>query len=72
MYSTLLDNSGFGVDPITKGPTASDSVWDAFCKAKPKAIQFRDKPLKSFGELDCIFSGKSATVVVQMEKGSRG
>ena len=61
MYSTLLENSGFGVDPITNGPTASDSVWDAFCKAHPKAIQFRDKPLKSFEELDCIFSGKSAT-----------
>ena len=41
--------------------TASDSVWDAFCKAHPKAIQFRDKPLKSLEELDCIFSGKSAT-----------
>lgn len=61
MYSTLLDNSGFGVDPITNGPTAADSVWDAFCKAHPKAIQFRDKPLKSYDELDIIFTGKSAT-----------
>ena len=61
MYSTLLDNSGFGVDPITNGPTAADSVWDAYCKAHPKAIQFRDKPLKSYDELDIIFTGKSAT-----------
>jgi hypothetical protein len=61
IYKALQDNSGFGIDPNTGGPTAPAEVWSSYIQAHPDAAQFRYKPFTLFDELDSIFSGKVAT-----------
>ena len=31
VYSNIMNNSGFGIDPDTHVPTATKSVWDTMC-----------------------------------------
>ena len=61
IYSYIMNNSGFGIDPDTHVPTAAKSVWETLIIAHPSAGQFKGKPLKYFEELDLIFSGGGAT-----------
>jgi hypothetical protein len=61
IYKALQDNSGFGIDPNTGGPTAPAEVWSSYIQAHPDAAQFRYKSLTLVDELDSIFSGKVAT-----------
>lgn len=61
VYSAIIGNSGFGIDPITLAPTAPKSVWDTLILAHPTASQFRNKALRHFDELEIIFTGSSAT-----------
>jgi hypothetical protein len=61
IYNNLLNNSGFGVCPVSGRPTAPDDVWDAYVKQHPKAEEFRNKALTKFEELHEIFGTTTAT-----------
>lgn len=61
IYKALKDNSGFGVDPVTGGPTAPPDVWVAYIKAHPDAAKYRHKVFTFFDDLDSIFTGKVAS-----------
>ena len=61
VYDMLMNNSGFGRDPDTGGPTACDSVWNAVIAAHKDAVNYRHKILSLYEECTYIFTGKSAT-----------
>jgi hypothetical protein len=61
VFKAIIDNSGFGWDPVAKMPTAPAPVWDRYIQVHPKAREFRFNPLLFYEELDEIFSGRSAS-----------
>ena len=62
MYSYIVNQlSGFGIDPDTGLPTASEKCWEDFIKAHPKAGRFKTKPFPLFNHLQTLFAGKVAT-----------
>jgi len=63
IFKEIVDNSGFGWDPVTKIPTAPDDVWVRYLSAHPKAREYRNTTLPLYEELEEIFAGRSATGV---------
>lgn len=61
VYNTLMNNSGFGIDPDTGGPTACDSVWNAHITVHKDAANYRFKVLLQHDECTYIFTGQGAT-----------
>lgn len=62
MYGYIVNQlSGFGIDPDTGLPTASEKCWEDFIKAHPKAGRFKTKPFPLFNDLQTLFAGKVAT-----------
>ena len=62
MYGYIVNQlSGFGIDPDTGLPTASEKCWEDFIKAQPKAGRFKTKPFPLFNDLQTLFAGKVAT-----------
>lgn len=61
IYHMLMNNSGFGIDPDTGGPTACDSVWNAHIAAHKDAASYRYKVLPQYDECTYIFTGQAAT-----------
>ena len=62
MYGYIVNQlSGFGIDPDTGLPTASEKCWEDFIKTHPKAGRFKTKPLPLFNDLQTFFAGKVAT-----------
>jgi hypothetical protein len=60
-FKTLLQQSGFGLDPETGRVTAPDKVWDEYLAAHPEALPFRTSTLKFMAELEAVFSDSVAT-----------
>jgi Myb/SANT-like DNA-binding domain len=60
-YAALLENSGFGIDPISRVPTASSSVWADFLACHKNCDDFKKAALPYYDELHLIFGGKVAT-----------
>ena len=56
-----MDNSGFGINPVTLGPSAPADVWERYIEAHPGAAIFQNKPLLFYDDLISIFTGKVAT-----------
>ena len=45
MYGYIVNQlSGFGIDPDTGLPTASEKCWEDFIMAHPKTGRFKTKP----------------------------
>ena len=61
VFKEIIDNSGFGWDPVAKMPTAPPDVWDRYIAKHSAAREFRTNPLPFFEELDEIFTGRAAT-----------
>ena len=62
MYGQVVNQLiGFGVDPDTGLPTASDKCWEELIKAHPKAGRFKTKPFPLYKHLQTLFAGKTAT-----------
>jgi hypothetical protein len=61
IYKAIMDNSGFGIDPETNGPSAPADVWERYIEAHPAAAAFQYKALPYFDDLDSVFTGKVAT-----------
>ena len=62
MYGYIVNQlGGFGIDPDTGLPTASEKCWEDFIKAHPKAGRFKTKPFPLFNDLQTLFAGKVAT-----------
>ena len=61
VYKGIMDNSGFGINPETQGPSAPADVWERYIEAHPAAAAFRNKALLYFDDLESIFTGKVAT-----------
>jgi hypothetical protein len=61
-----IGSSGFGFDPYTLVPTASDNVWEDYLKSNAtnaKAAKFRYETLSRAEDLRVIFEGRIATGV---------
>ena len=61
MYGYIVNQlSGFGIDPDTGLPAASDKCWEEFIKAHAKAGRFETKPFPLFKDLQTLFAGKGS------------
>jgi hypothetical protein len=56
-----MNNSGFGTNSVTLGPSAPVDVWERCIDAHPGAGALQFKPRMFYEELDFIFMGKIAT-----------
>ena len=62
MYGYIVNQlSGFGIDPDTGLPTASNKSLEKSIKAHPKAGRFKTRPFPLFLDLQTLFAGKVAT-----------
>eukprot|EP00733_Pompholyxophrys_punicea_P001099 Pompholyxophrys_punicea_v1_NODE_477_length_1875_cov_7.916484.p1 type:complete len:333 gc:universal NODE_477_length_1875_cov_7.916484:790-1788(+) len=61
IYHALINNSGFGIDPETKAPTAADHIWEYYLKAHPKAAIFKNKAWPLYDDFYGLFGEKVAT-----------
>eukprot|EP00733_Pompholyxophrys_punicea_P001033 Pompholyxophrys_punicea_v1_NODE_431_length_1983_cov_58.871369.p1 type:complete len:370 gc:universal NODE_431_length_1983_cov_58.871369:1252-143(-) len=57
IYRAIIENSGFGIDPVTKAPTAADHIWDHYIAAHPKAGVWRNKVWKLYETFHGLFGG---------------
>ena len=57
----LMENSEFGKDPNTGGPTACESVWLSIIAVHKEAAQYRYKILPQYEECTYVFTGQGAT-----------
>nr|DAD46459.1 TPA_asm: hypothetical protein HUJ06_016396 [Nelumbo nucifera] len=39
-YLSLINHTGFAMDPLTMMPTANEEVWDEFCKSNRWAKKY--------------------------------
>ena len=58
VYHALMENSGFGKDPYHGGPTAPDSIWDAYIKVHPKAAAWQEKAWPLYNKVNEAIAGK--------------
>ena len=61
VYKGIMDNSGFGINLETQGPSAPADVWERYIEAHPAAAAFQNKALLYIDDLESIFTGKVAT-----------
>lgn len=61
MMKNMLKASGFGWDSERNVVLVHDSVWVAYVKQNPKAVDFRHRPLPYYDELVELFEGVLAT-----------
>jgi hypothetical protein len=61
IYKGIMDNSGFGINPETLGPSAPADVWERYIEAHPAAAAYQNKALLYFEDLESVFTGKVAT-----------
>ncbi|ONH95671.1 hypothetical protein PRUPE_7G084200 [Prunus persica] len=61
MSTLMLNNSGFGWDPIAKTLTASDKVWKDYLKSHPSHSKLREKSVVDYEDLKIVVGGGTAT-----------
>lgn len=58
---SLLEHTGFGIEPVSGHITASESTWDALLHSRPELKKWRRRALPYQDKLAMLFEGTTAT-----------